>query len=320
MTNTLSAALMPRLKLTAQAKALVWTLAAGLLLSACHDQSSVPQSSAAKADYVAMARGKVDVEGGLLDLVAPENAIFSQVYVHVGDLVKRDQPLAQLDAAAEQLELSQQQTALEQAKAQQSLQALHLPAAALAAKRWQKAAGLGAAQQQQADDAMQAERQAQAENSIALAAVHSAEQKVAEAEYALQKRTIRAPQAGEVITVRVQQGSALTSEQRVAFTLLPSRPIIVRAEVSESFINRIKLGMKAGLLPDSASTIAATAPIAAHVSQIGKVYEPAHLNSDAVQQNSRVIVCLLTLDAAAQHQLQTQHLLIGQNVLVKFYE
>ena len=318
MTFKRSATGMPRLATTWSA-GLMLTLASAVLLTACHEHPKAT-ASVPKSEYAAIARGKVDVEGGLLDINAPENAIFSQVYVHAGDVVKRNQVLAELDAQAEQLDVTQAQALLEQAQAQQAQQALHVPATALAAKRWQKAAALGAAQQQQADDALLSEQQSQAENRIALAAVHGAEQKLAAAEYALRKRTLRAPLDAEVIKVQVQPGSALTSEQRVAFTLLPQRPIIVRAEVNESFISHIKLGMKAGLYPDSASTAPGTAAIGAQVTQIGKVYEQGRLNSDALQQNNRIIVCVLTLDAAAQQQVQAQHLLIGQNVLVKFYE
>ncbi len=309
-----------KLKKTVRYSSILLVFASTFTLIACHDQDNTIAAAAPVTDYVAMARGKVDVEGGLLDIIAPENAIFNQVNVHVGDVIKHGQVLAQLDNQADLLAVSQAQASLEQAKAQQAVQAIRLPATALSAKRLQKAAALGIAQQQQADDAIQAAQQAQAENSIALAAIHIAEQKVAEAEYALQKRTLRAPQDAEVIKVFVQPGSILTSEQRVAFTLLPKHPIIIRAEVNESFIPKIKIGMKAGLLPDSASTTSKITPIAAHVTQIGKVYEPAHLSSDAIQQNNRVIVCVLTLDSSAEQQLQSQHLLIGQNVLVKFYD
>ncbi|GAC1368970.1 MAG: hypothetical protein NVS3B3_01050 [Aquirhabdus sp.] len=106
---------------------------------------------------------------------------------------------------------------------------------------------------------------------------------------------------------------------------MPQRPLLIRAEVNESFIGHIKMGMKASLSPEGSSS---NLPIAAHVTQIGKVYETASLGNDPTLQNGRVVACILTLDTPSpSHQphrnpqsKQTPPLLIGQNLLVKFYD
>ncbi len=300
--------------------------ACAISLSACdNSHNSTQKNTAPKAEYAAIARGKVEIEGGLLEISAPENGIFSQINVKLGDQIQQGQILAQLDPRSAELDVAEAKAALAQAKAQLNMQTIRLPAAERLASRWQKAAALGAAQQQQADDATQAVAQIQAENAVAAAQVQVEQQKVAAAEYTLEKRTIRAPQAGEIVKVWVQQGSTATADQHIAFTVLPPRPLVVRAEVNESFISHIKMGMKASL---SAEGSASQLPIVAHVIQINKVYETASLGNDPTLQNGRVVACMLALDtpskssstAQKQQQTETPPLLVGQNLLVKFYD
>ena len=86
--------------------------------------------------------------------------------------------------------------------------------------------------------------------------------------------------------------------------------LVVRAEVNESFIRRIRPGMTASVLLDADPQ----APvIPAKVERLGQILVQAHLNTDQQEQMSRVVECIL--------QFQQPHdLLIGQNVLVKFHD
>jgi multidrug efflux pump subunit AcrA (membrane-fusion protein) len=294
-------------------------------LTACNDHSSAQNKAAPKAEYTAIARGKVEISGGLLDINAPENSVYSRINVKLGDQIQQGQILAQLDPHSAELDVDQAKAALAQAYAQLHMQNIRLPAAQRFANRWKKAATLGVAQQQQADDAAQAVAQIEAESAVAAAEVQIQQQKVNAAEYALDKQKIRAPQAGEIIKVWVQQGSTSTLDQHIAFTVLPQRPLVVRAEVNESFISHIKMGMKASLtLEDTSSDTRLTA----HVIQISKIYETASLGNDPTLQNSRVVSCILALDTSPTSQQDKQNqqqntnppLLIGQNLLVKFYD
>jgi len=295
-----------------------------LLLTACDQHHPAQNEPAPKSEYAAIARGKIEVEGGLLDISAPENGIFSQINVKLGDHIQKGQILAQLDSRSAELDVAESKAALAQATAQLNMQTIRLPAAERVASRWKKAASMGAAQQQQADDAAQTVAQIQAENAVAAAQVQVEQQKVAAAQYALDKRTIRAPQAGEIVKVWVQQGSTSTADQHIAFTVLPQRPLVVRAEVNESFISHIKIGMKASLSSEGSSS---DLPVTAHVIQINKIYETASLGNEPTLQNGRVVSCLLALDppnpsssTAQKPQTDAPPLLVGQNLLVKFYD
>jgi multidrug efflux pump subunit AcrA (membrane-fusion protein) len=296
-----------------------------ICLTACDNHNSAQNTAAPKVEYAAIARGKVEIEGGLLEVVAPENGRYSQINVKLGDQIISGQILAQLDPQPAMLDVNQAKAALVQANAQLNMQRIRLPAAQRLASRWQKAAALGAAQQQQADDAAQTVAQIQAESTVAAAEVQVQQQKVAAAEYTLVKQTIRAPQAGEIVKVWVQQGSTATTDQHIAFTVLPQRPLVVRAEVNESFISHIKIGMKASLSLEGSPS---SAPISAHVIQISKMYETASLGNDPTLQNSRVVSCILAFDTSTNSQTAIQNqkqstnppLLVGQNLLVKFYD
>lgn len=287
---------------------LLAALALTPLLSACHDTHQ-PATKVAP-DSVAMARGKVDVEGGLLDILGPENGLVTEVLVHTGDHVRRGQPLAQLDRQSADVAVALAGSAIEQAKAQYALQQSRLPAAEQEAKRWQEAARIGAADQQRADSAQQASAQIAAEMAVAKTAIAVEQDHLSLAQQSLDKRTIRAPQDAEVVKVLIQPGSTLTIDKRNAFTLLPKTPLLIRAEVNESFIGRIKVGMTATVTPEYSTSVV---PLKARVSQVGQVFEPSRLGNDATPQISRVVECLLVLDVPA-------NLRIGQNVLVKFHD
>jgi len=297
-------------------------------LVACHDRSP-PTPSTQTAEhfaYAAIARGKVDVDGGVVALAFPESGVVQAVHVNIGDQVQRGQVLAELNPAAASLAVDAAAAELTQSKAQAEAQSTRLPTALRTAERWQKAAKLGAAQQQQADDAALAVAQLQADQAVAQSAIQISVQKLATARYNRDRQILRAPQDGEIIQRDVQVGS-LQSPEHAILTLLPRQPLIVRAEVNESFVPKLRLGMKADLTSDSNST-GSQSLSTAHVIRIGKVFEDARLGSDT-QQNNRVVQCVLALDtpsagktttASSPAATATPVLLIGQNVLVKFYD
>ena len=75
------------------------TIALGLclLLSACSRAPEATTAATAPPTYAAVARGRIDIEGGLLALSMPREGTLSKVAVHEGDHVKQGQLLAQLD-------------------------------------------------------------------------------------------------------------------------------------------------------------------------------------------------------------------------------
>ena len=290
-------------------------LSAAWLLAAC-SRSNAPASGAdaAPASYAAVARGRIDIEGGLLTLSMPREGTLAKVAVHEGDHVRRGQLLAELDTEPATLAVDAAQAQWAQAQAQLKLLGIKQAAAKQRAGRLVAAVAAGASDGQSADDAHEAAAQLDAEQQAAQAATSMASQKLAEARYELKQRSLLAPFDAEVVHVAAQPGASVSSSSGALFTLLPQKPRIVRAELNESFVGVIKPGMHAEV---SASNDAANARWSAHVLRIGQVYGPATLENDPqVRANARTVECVLAFDQPSSNQ--TRDLRIGQRVMVRF--
>ncbi|GGY24311.1 hypothetical protein GCM10008098_17380 [Rhodanobacter panaciterrae] len=292
-----------------QCGALALTLAC--LLAACSRSTDAPTNAAAQpaATYAAVARGKVDIEGGLLTLSMPREGTLAKVAAHEGDHVKQGQLLAQLDIQPATLAVDAAQAQLEQAQAQLKLLAVKQAAAKQRAERLVAAASAGAGDGQSADDAREAAAQLEAEQLSAHAALSMASQKLDEARYELKQRSLLAPFDAEVVQASAQPGANVSPTSGPMFTLLPQKPRIVRAELNDSFVRMIQPGMSAEVVADNGR---ADAHWSAHVLRIGQVYGPATLENDPqVRANARTVECVLAFD-------EPQNLRIGQRVMVRF--
>ncbi|OOG65018.1 secretion protein HlyD [Rhodanobacter sp. B04] len=291
------------------------------LLAACSKPADAPTGANAKpvAAYAAVARGRIDIEGGLLSLSMPREGTLATVAVHEGDHVKQGQLLAMLDTQPAKLAVDAAQAQLEQAQAQLKLLAIKQAAAEQRAKRLAAAAAAGAGDGQSADDAREAAAQLEAEQQADRAAQDMASQKLDEARYELKQRSLLAPFDAEVVRVLAQPGASVSPSSGALFTLLPQKPRIVRAELNESFVGVIQPGMHAEVTADSGR---GNAQWSAHVLRIGNVYGPATLENDPqVRANARTVECVLAFDQPGSdqsHPDQTRDLRIGQRVIVRF--
>lgn len=281
------------------------------LLAACsrHPDAPTNSTSTAASAYAAVARGRIDIEGGLLALSMPREGTLARVAVHEGDQVRQGQLLAQLDTEPARLAVDAAQTQREQVQAQLKLLQVKLLAAKQRAQRLVAAAAAGAGDGQSADDARAAIAQIDAEQAATRAAIGIAGQKLASARYELKQHSLFAPFDADVVHVAAQPGASVSPSSGALFTLLPERPRIVRAELNESFVGKIQPGMHAEVIADSGSN---SAHWNAHVLRISRVYGPATLENDPqIRANSRTVECVLAFD-------QPQDLRIGQRVTVRF--
>lgn len=280
------------------------------LLGGCSKPPANPAASTAAASpYVAVARGKVDIEGGLLQLSMPRSGTLARVLVHEGDHVRQGQLLAMLNAEPATLAVEAARAELAQVQARLQLIGVQRQAAEQRARRLRAAVAAGAGDGQSADDAREAVAQLDDSQAAALASVSMARQKLDAARYALKQCNLLAPFDADVVQVKAQPGASVSPDSGALFTLLPNKPRIVRAELNESYVSAITPGMHAEVLANNGS---AAAHWSAHVLRIGEIYGADTLDNDPqVRANARTVECVLGFD-------QPQQLRIGQRVLVRF--
>jgi RND family efflux transporter MFP subunit len=278
------------------------------LIGACSHDATPAASAPATATYTAVARGRIDVEGGLLQLATSRDGTLAEIKVREGDSVKRGQVLAVLASDPARIAVGVAQAELDQAQAQVTLLGVRTAAARQRAQRLVAAAVAGAGDGQSADDAREASAQLDAEEATAKSQIGVATSKLAQARYELDQHSLHAPIDADVVRVMAQPGASVSS-QTALFTLLPQTPRIVRAELSEAYVGAIKPGMTAEVVADGDQ---AGPSWSAHVLRIGNVFGTGSLDDDPqVRANARTVECVLSFD-------QPEAVRIGQRVLVRF--
>ena len=91
---------------------------------------------------------------------------------------------------------------------------------------------------------------------VATAEAAVAQQRLEQAKVALQQLELRAPEDGVIVGVTARQGGRLEAGAP-ALTLLPARPLIVRAELNSAYVASVRVGMRATVASDMDSEAAA---------------------------------------------------------------
>ncbi len=280
-------------------------------------------ASAAAPRSVAIARGKVEVQGGLLEMAAPAAGVVESVTVAEGDNVQKGQVLLRLAAEPARQEVAVAEAELRAAEARQRAQSLRLPAARQFAARLEEAAAAGGTDRQRADDAVQAAREIESSAAVAAADAQVAASKLAQARALLARTALVAPVDGSVVRLAAQAGSRIDPQAaRPVLVLLPRKPLVVRAELNESFAAAVRPGMRADITLDSTAG-AAGAPQSGRVQRIAPVMTATRLDDDgsAPRASQRVVDCFVVFDKApATGANGTAAWRVGQNVRVTFHE
>lgn len=284
----------------------VFALACAAALVACSGSTATPQPGEAASPWLAMARGQVDVEGGLVRVVARREGVIEEVPVAAGDTVAKGTVLAVLDRHRAEIGIGIAEANLAQAEAQAQAARVRLPQARTQAARLGEAAAAGAASGQSAAEAKSALAVIEAGIATGEAAIAQARQHLREAEAEFDARTIRAPVAGRIVQRSAWPGSQVQPGAEL-FLILPDRRRIVRAELDEAWVDRVRPGMQASVVRDSGEGEA----VPAKVLRVGEVFGPSVLTDDPVERASaREVECVLELEGGDFR--------IGQRVLVRF--
>jgi HlyD family secretion protein len=266
-------------------------------------------ASAPKSPYVAIANGKADVEGGMIQVAARTAGVVRDVLVHEGDDVRKGQVLARLEDDEPRLMAASAEADVRQARAQVDLLKVQLSTARREYDRLQGLIATNFVARQKVDQAQDAIRQAEANLEAQQAVIGAAEAKANQARYNEELTIIRAPADGRIARRYANPGAgASTLNVSNMFDLEPRAPRIVRAEVSEASLPFVEIGQNVQLAPESDPGKLFTGKV---IRRSG-VFGARKLQSDdpTEKTDERVVEVVVGAD-------QTPFL-IGQRVLVKF--
>ncbi len=297
----------------AAAAAIVLGGGALFLAGQAQDKKEAQAAQAAKAapesPFVAVANGKADVEGGLIQVAARSAGIVRQVLVQEGDHVAEGQILARLEDDEPKLSAQRARAEVEQARAQIALTQVEISTANREYDRLKALAPSNFVAGQKLDQAQDAIRSAEARLRAQRAAVATAEARLAEANYNLELTVIRAPADGVIVRRYANPGSgASTLNVSTMFDLEPAGQRIVRAEIAEGALPHVEVGQTVQI----ASEADPSETYQGKVIRRAAVFGARKLVSDdpTERTDDRVVEVVVSADGAP--------FLVGQRVLVKF--
>ena len=294
---------------------LVLAVVAGVALTVAqrvHAQKAKAAAAAAqpiRTPFAAIASGKADVEGGIIQVAARTAGIVREVMVQEGDRVAKGQVLARLEDDQPRLAAATAAANLQQAEAQVTALQVQLTAAQREYARLQGLAPSNYVAAQKLDQAKDAISSAQAGLQTQRAAIQTARAQLAQARYNLELTYIRAPTNGKIVRRYANPGAgASTLNVSNMFDLEPDTPHIVRAEIPESALPAISPGQPVQLVAE----VDQSKTYPGQVIRRAEMFGARKLQSDDPNERTdeRVVEVVVSADKAP--------FLIGQRVLVKF--
>jgi HlyD family secretion protein len=283
---------------------LIIVIVAGFLFM--QGQGAAKKADAEKAEaervespYAAIANGKIDIEGGIIQIAARRGGVIREVYVQEGDTVTAGQILARQEDDEPRLALQTAEANLAAAEAQLRLINVDIRTAQREFDRLERLVATNFVAGQRLDQARDAIATAQARLGAQQADVQTARARRDEAAFNVELTVIRSPANGRIVRRYANPGSgASTLQVSNLFDLEPDAPRIARAEIVESDIPNVSTGQAVEITPEGDPD----------TDYVGSVLR----RSDDPSQRSdeRVIEVVVTAGDAP--------LLIGQRVLVKF--
>jgi len=300
---------------------LVWILAAVLVLGGggfvvLNGQSQAKKAAAAKAaaevkpsPYAAIANGKADVEGGIIQVAARRAGVIAEVLVQEGDDVTRGQVLARLEDDEPRLAAHRASAEVRQARASLALLQVQLSAAQREQRRLEGLAPSNFVAAQKLDQARDAVREAEARSlpRWPVGATRGARSSEARADQELP--ITRAPADGRIVRRYANPGAgASTLNVSNMFDLEPQAGRIVRAEIAEGSLSHVAIGQAVQMSPESDPSKVYSGKVLRRAA----VFGARKLQSDDPTERTDDRVVEVVVDSTGAP------FLIGQRILVKF--
>ena len=262
-----------------------------------------------ESPYAAIANGKVDIEGGIVQIAARRGGIVREVLVQEGDSVVAGQVLARQEDDEPRLALQTAAADLASAQSQLSLVQVDLRTAQREFDRLERLVASNFVAGQRLDQARDQIAQAQARLGVQQAAVRTSQARRDQAAFNVELTVIRSPADGRIVRRYANPGAgASTLNVSNLFDLEPNTPRIARAEIVESDIPNVSVGQAVEITPEGDPTKVYIGSVLRRAA----VFGARKLASDDPSQRSdeRVVEVVVSAGDAP--------LLIGQRVLVKF--
>ncbi|MFA4912551.1 MAG: HlyD family efflux transporter periplasmic adaptor subunit [Burkholderiaceae bacterium] len=258
---------------------------------------------------VAIARGRVEVQGGMHELVGQAGEVVRRIHVAEGDRVRAGTPLIEIDRARQAYQRDIALAEQQQARSEFDALAGRLPYEKARLKRLQSAAALGGMEAQRLADGDESLRALQASMATAKRVMQAAEKRAALANWEFERRVLRAEADGVVMRIHARVGGE-SAPARPLLTLLPDAPLVVRAEIGANFAPRVQPGMRAQVVMDGQND----GPVVdAQVAIVSAAYIDSGFGEGSVRAATRVVESIVPLpEGSGLH--------VGQLVRVKFHE
>lgn len=260
---------------------------------------------------VAAGRGRVDVDGGMIQIAAQRDGVITDIFVAEGADVRAGDLLARQDDRTARAALEEAKAALAETVARGGPLRVRIAASRRERNRLDRLRRDGAEASRLYDEAQSRLEEAEADLAAHDAALRLARARVASAEMEIAQREVRAPVDGRIVRLLARPGSgASTLNVSTLFTLVPNERFILRVDIEERLMRQVVPGQPVTIQLDSAPE-----PVSGEVLRIGQILGQRRLDpSDAQQRvDERVVEAIVSLPSGSGRRY-----LIGQRGLAKF--
>ena len=269
-----------------------------------HQQIKSPQSA-----FVAVAKGKVDIEGGMIEVASRVGGTFRDIYAEEGDVVQAGQVLAVQEDDQEQIAVKTAEAAVAIAKATLERLKINRDIAQRELERIEPLVTMDAFSIKELDQARDDLRRIEVDIRSQQATILQTEARLDSEKFRLEQRTIRAPVAGRIIEAMARPGVGASSlNVSTAFILLPDAEKVVRVELDQSFVGKVNKGQAAVISPESAPQQS----FEGTVIRVSEFFSTQNQNNQRPRNNNASASIDVVVSAGELP------LLIGQPVVVRF--
>lgn len=247
--------------------------------------------------WLGVARGMVDVDGGLMRLAAQREGLIAAVHVTEGDHVAAGQLLARLEDSAAGLQSDIAALEVEQAEAALAAAELRTRHAEEERARLRPLLKADAIPARQAEEAARAAELAATEQRNTGIALSLARLRLDSARLELAAREIRAPVAGVVLrsSARPGDGTSTTTVTEM-FLLAPDGQRVMRGTLDEQFVGKVATGQRAQIVSERD-------PAQSFDGRVLRLAPVFGRPGQTTQGDARTIDIVIALDGAAADRL-----------------